>query len=292
MNVQFPSETHSADLVEQVLVKYFSGPHWAEFVHGLDAGPHIRHAHAYYNSMLAPKSVAYLLTRYFARFGRPLQRKIKILPVTEDFLNVYNVHATGQCHWEFFLHYKPDMLLEPDEAYGARAAHSTEFWDDAYMETYYRQFPFRDIGSVERADVETFLRGKGWNDNIYTLLDDFGGVIHTHALCETCLHPEQLKPLIEEHWARRGWRLGKSVSVVFNSFGMDIGKLVFLLEKPEIVVELEWHFNPEVTIRPASTPFFRVATAASLSGIMRSRPFVSFDAALAERVIDQLRYPE
>jgi hypothetical protein len=123
------------------------------------------------------------------------------------------------------------------------------------------------------------------------LLDDFGGVIHTHALCETCLHPEQLMPLIEEHWARRGWLLSKSVSVVFNSYGLDIGKLVFLLKKPEIVVELEWHFNPEVTIRPASTPFFRIATAASLSGILRSRQFVSFGPDTTERVLDRLRYP-
>lgn len=284
-------EAFNAERVEDTLVAYFSGQHWAEFVRGLDSGPHIRHAHAYYNSVLEPKSVAYFLTRYFHRFGKPLQRKIKILPVTEDFLNVYNVHAEGQCHWEFFLHYKTGTLLEPDEAYGARAAHSMEFWDDASMDAYYRQFSFRDIGSVERADVDAYLRGQGWNDNIYTLLDDFGGVIHTHALCETCLHPEQLKPLIEEHWVKRGWQLSKSVSVVFNSYGMDIGKLVFLLKKPEIVVELEWHFNPEVTLRPATTPFFRIATAASLSGIMRSKPFVSFGPETTERVIDRLRYP-
>jgi hypothetical protein len=53
---------------------------------------------------------------------------------------------------------------------------------------------------------------------------------------------------------------------------MDIGKLVYLLTKPQIVVELEWHFNPEVTIKAASIPYFRLATSSRLNELLQVRP--------------------
>ena len=109
------------------------------------------------------------------------------------------------------------------DAYGARGAHSIEFWDDAFME-------------------------------------------------ESSLDPEQLIKIGEEHIRRKGLELIRSTSIVFNSYGMDIGKLVYLLTKPEIVVELEWHFNPEVTIKAASIPYFRLATSSRLNELLQIRP--------------------
>jgi hypothetical protein len=95
----------------------------------------------------------------------------------------------------------------------------------------------------ERKDADSYFQSKAWNDNLLVLIDDFGSIIHSHALVESSLDPEQLIKIGEEHIRRKGLELIRSTSIVFNSYGIDIGKLVYLLTKPEIVVEPEWHFN-------------------------------------------------
>lgn len=276
----------SDSTIFDTLVAYFSSTHWRDYLGTLESGPHIRHAHAYYNSAFDPQSIAYLMHVYFQRYGRPLERKIKILPVTETFLNVYNIQPKGLCHWEFFMNYAPDILLLPHDGYGARGAHSTEFWDDAFMEQWYSRFSFKDIGSSERADADAYFRSPAFQNNLLINIDDFGGVIHSHALVESSLHPEQLLPIGAAHIERKGWEIIRAVSVVFNNFGLDIGKLTYLLKKPEIVIEVEWHYNPEVTIRAASIPHFRVATSHNLSRLLSMRPYVAFDRAMAAKVVD------
>ena len=285
-NLAAPPAAETDAGVEATLTGYFSSPHWKEFLQMLESGDHIRHAHAYYNSVFDPQSIAYLLTLYFKAYGRPLDRRIKILPITETFLNVYNVQPAGLCHWEFFLNYTPGVLLRPHDGYGARGAHSTEFWDDAYMAEYYGKFAFKDIGASERADADAYFRSDAFVTNLLINIDEFGGVIHSHALVECSLHPEQLIGIGAEHLERRGWKIIRATSIVFNNFGMDVGKLTYLLKEPEIVIELEWHFNPEVTIRPGALPHFRVATSQTLTRLMASRPYVSFDRAMAARVVE------
>jgi hypothetical protein len=282
-----PSETD----VEEALVQHFSSQHWADFIKGLEAGPHVRHAHAYCQSSMDPRAMALFLTAYFHRFDRPLQRRIKILPVTDDFLDVYNVHPKGHPHWEMFLNWTPGTLLKPQEAYGARGAHAIEFWDDAYMDAYYGQFRFRDIDAPERKDCDDYFSSPAWVNNLLINIDDFGGVIHSHALVECSLHPEQLVKIGAEYIERRGWRIAKHLSIVFNVYGMDIGKLTYLLRKPEIVIELEWHYNPEVAIKAATIPHFRVATAARLNDLIHVRPYVSFGREVIDRVLKRLTYP-
>ena len=289
-----PSESTplpSEKVIEDTLVQHFSSPHWADYINGLQRGPHVRHAHAYYQSTIDPRAMALFLTAYFQKFDRPLQRRIKILPVTDDFLDVYNVHPLGHPHWEMFLNWTPGTLFAPQSAYGARGAHATEFWDDAYMEGYYKKFRFRDIGAAERKDADDYFRSPAWVNNLLINIDDFGGVIHSHALVDTSLHPEHLIKIGAEHIERRGWDIAKQLSIVFNVYGMDMGKLTYLLKKPEIVIELEWHFDPEVTIKAASIPHYRIATAARLTDLIRSRPYVSFGRDLIDRVIARLKYP-
>ena len=281
----------SESTVFDTLTEYFSSSHWKDYLATLQSGLHIRHAHAYYNSAFHPQSIAYLMHVYFQRAGRPLERKIKILPVTETFLNVYNIQPKGLCHWEFFMNYAPDILLRPHDGYGARGANSTEFWDDAFMQDWYSRFELKDIGTSERADADAYFRSSAFQNNLLINIDDFGGVIHSHALVESSLHPEQLLPIGAEHIERKGWEIIRGVSVVFNNFGLDIGKLTYLLKKPEIVIEVEWHYNPEVTIRAASIPHFRVATSHNLSRLLSMRPYVAFDRAMAERVVDAVLGP-
>ncbi len=277
--------------IEDALVAHFSSPHWRDFIKGLESGPHVRHAHAYTQSQFDPRSMALFLSHYFHRFDRPLQRRIKVLPVTDDFMDVYNVHPSGQCHWELFLNWTPGTLLEPQQAYGARGAHALEFWDDAYMATYYKQFEFRPIGRAERRDADDYFRSKAWTDNLLINIDDFGGVIHTHALVNCSLHPEELIRIGAEHIERRGWQIAKHLSIVFNVYGMDMGKLTYLLKKPEIVIELEWHYDPEVTINAASIPHYRVATASRLNDLLHMRPYVSFGRAIVDKALARLAYP-
>jgi hypothetical protein len=131
---------------------------------------------------------------------------------------------------------------------------------------------FKPIGISERKDADNYFQSKAWNDNLLVLIVDFGGIIHSHALVESSLDPEQLIKIGEEHIRRKGLELIRSTSIVFNSYGMDIGKLVYLLTKPEIVVVPEWHFNPEVTIKAASIPYFRLATSSRLNELLQIRP--------------------
>ena len=277
--------------IEKALVDYFSGEHWAGFIQGLEAGPHVRHAHVYNDGLLHPSCIARFLTFYFARFQRPLLRKIKILPLAEDFMNVYNVQPKGQCHWEFFLNYTPGVLLRPAEKFNARATHAVEFWDDEYMENFYRRFSFKSIGQSELADTDTYFNSFGWKRNLLINIDEFGDVIHTHALIESSLHPEELVKVGQNHLEKIGWKIERGISVVFNNFGWEIGKLTYLVSKPEVVIEIEWHYNPKVTIKEGAVPYFRVSSAEKRRALLGSREYVEFGQDMVERVIDRLVYP-
>ena len=122
MNAHQKIDVWSNQDVEDSLVEFFSSAHWTDYVRKLESGPHIRHAHIYNDGVVDPRSIARLLTFYFQKFDRSLQRRIKILPLNEDFMNVYNVHPKGQCHWEFFINYAPEVLVRPADAFSARAA--------------------------------------------------------------------------------------------------------------------------------------------------------------------------
>jgi hypothetical protein len=291
MNAHQKIDVWSNQDVEDSLVEFFSSAHWTDYVRKLESGPHIRHAHIYNDGVVDPRSIARLLTFYFQKFDRSLQRRIKILPLNEDFMNVYNVHPKGQCHWEFFINYAPEVLVRPADAFSARAAHAAEFWDDAYMENYYKKFAFKDIGRSEKSEVETYFASKAWKENLLINIDEFGDVIHTHALVESSLHPEQLLKLGVAYFEKIGWTLTKGISVLFNNYGLEIGKLTYLLSKPEVVIEIEWHYNPEVTIREGAMPYFRISSAEKRSALLKTRPYVSFGQDMVERVISRLKYP-
>lgn len=248
-------------LVREKILEYFGSEEWNSAMEVLSRGRvAVRHAHIYADSILHPLDVTRLVHAYFEARGLPIERKIKLLSHGTGYTNVYYIQPKGMCHFEIFLRFTPETVLEPMPAAAARGGKSFEYWDPEYMEAYYRKFDFEPMGDAERKEVQQYFRSDDWKRIYAVMAYENERNVHSHCIVETRLHPEEILPIGQEAIEARGWKVDRGVSVVFGVNGMDQGKITYLVEKPEIVLELEWEFNPDVTIKPAVVPLARVTT--------------------------------
>lgn len=280
-------------LKEEVL-DYFDADHWNDFMAILERGSEVRHAHLYLEGILDPRSMAEAARAYFNQRGLPLQRGIRFLSHGPGFANVYNVHPQGMAHFEIFMLYNEDVILEPMRPDKTRKGKSMEYWDDAYMDRFYRGFDFRPLTPDAAEQVRRYFRSDAWK-LLYATMAYEERNVHAHAIVETSLHPEELLPLGREAIESKGWSVQKSISVVFSVRGQDVGKLTYLLDRPEIVLELEWEHEPEAIIRPAVHPVARIipdtVVQQDLGGIqylgLEPHTIEAITAAWQERAVPQ-----
>lgn len=275
-------------LVRRHAVDYFFSPHWQDFVKELERGDEVRHAHIYVDSILPPEAIARLVRTYFEAAGRPLQRQIRFLSHGRGFANVYNVHPAGMCHFEVMVRFNDQVVLEPMPPELTREGRNAEYWDDAFMERFYDQFTFRPMGREEEEEVRAYFRSDAWKSG-YACMTYEDRNVHSHNIVETSLHPEDILPLGLEAIRARGWDVGKAVSVVFNVRGADIGKITYLLSRPEIVLELEWEYNPHVIIRPAVEPISRIIHERDVRRDLDGIPYFPLRDVDVEWAVEEIR---
>ena len=212
-------------------------------------GKEVRHAHAYADSILHPEPLLRIVEEYFKAHGLPLQRKIYLLPPANihGMTDIYNIHPKQDWgHCELILRYSQDQILAPMTT---QASKSVEVWDDAFMEKHYAQYDFKTkLTSQDEKDIIAYFDSPEWKLQYNFMLG--GTNRHAHALVETSIHPEIIQEFAIKAIESRGWEVSKSVSVVYGNRGFNFGKITTLLSKPEIMLELEWAYNPKVSIRP------------------------------------------
>ena len=273
------------DQAVQKVSNYFKSPHWVDFLEELKRGDAVRHAHIYVDSCLTPQEMGEVIEAYLEKKGIPIQRALKYLPITPDLLNVYNVMPKGMCHFELFLRYNAEEIITPMPAKYSREKKDASYWDNDYMKEVYKQYSFKSIDAAAEKDIKDYFYGNDFRYCYRMMIDEYRGIIHSHGLIETCFHPEELIPYAIASYNEMGVRVQKALSVVFHCAGKDLPKMVFLLGAPETSIEIEWHYNPNVTIKAVEPRFFRVADGQMLTTYQAARPRLSLSKESVAKII-------
>ncbi len=242
-------------LVTEKVIEYFKSEYWGELIKVLARGEDVYHMHVFADSILAPAPIARIIKAYFGIKGWPLQRKILVIPNGRGVADLYGIHPKDCGHFELFLQYSDQVVLEPS-ADPFRGKKNVEWWDKQFMEEYYKQFPFRSFGSSEEKEVRGYFKSKEWEMSY--LIMTAGRNLHSHNLVKTSIHPEILLKYGVEAIERKGWKVDKATSIVFGMKNLDRGKVTYLVNKPEMILELEWDFDPDSVIEPGPMPMYRI----------------------------------
>lgn len=248
-------------LIREHTARYFESTDWESALDVMARGrDEVIHAHVYTDSILHPHSIRDVTEAYFKAKNIAMERKIRFLSHGRGYGNVYYIQPAGMCHFEIFPRFTTETVLEPMAAQAARGGRSFEFWDRSFMATYYENFRFAEMGSAEAQQVAAYFQSPAWKEIYGVMYGDNERAVHSHAIVETSLHPEDILPIGQAAIEARGWRVDRGISVVFNVNGYDQGKITYLVAKPEIVLELEWVHNRDKVIEPATKPVARITT--------------------------------
>jgi len=278
-------------LICDAVVSYFESDDWKELVKNMARGKEVRHAHIYADSILHPEPLLKIVEEYFKARGLPLQRKIYLLTpgAIHGMTDIYNIHPKPDWgHCELILRYSKDYVLAPMVAGATRTGKSVEVWDDEYMERHYAKYNFKTkLTSEEEKDLIGYFNSPEWELQYIFMMA--GSNRHTHSLVETSIHPELLNEYGVKAVEAKGFEVTKAVSIVYGLRNFDVGKITYLLRKPEVMFELEWDYNPNVSIRSGAQPLHHVTTLDTLKEAMSGCDYIRLDEEAVGKIIERLR---
>jgi hypothetical protein len=273
------------------VVSYFESYDWKELVKNMARGKEVRHAHVYADSILHPEPLLRIVEEYFKAHGLPLQRGIYLLTPgpTHGMTDIYNIHPKPDWgHCELILRYSQDHILAPMTARGTRTGRTVDVWDDAFMENHYAKYNFKSkLTAEEEKALIGYFNSPEWE--MQYLFMKGGTNRHTHSLVETSIHPELLNEYGVKAMEAKGFEVTKAVSVVYNIRNFDVGKITYLLKKPEVMFELEWDYNPNIIIRPGAEPMVHTTTLETLYEAMEGCDYIRLDEAAVQEVIQRIK---
>jgi hypothetical protein len=202
--------------------------------------------------------------------------------------DIYNIHPKADWgHCELILRYNEDEILAPMAAGATREGKSVEVWDDQYMENLYKKYNFKTkLTSEEEKDLINYFNSPEWELQFIFMMS--GANRHAHSLVETSIHPELLNEYGVKAMEAKGWEVTKAVSVAFGLRNTDFGKITYLLKKPEVMFELEWDYNPNLTIRSAAEPMMHVTTKETLAEAMSGCNYIWLDEQAVEEILSSI----
>jgi hypothetical protein len=278
-------------MVCDAIVNYFQSNDWQELIRQMSRGKEVRHAHAYADSILHPEPLLRIVEGSFKAQGMPLQRKIYLIPPgnTSGMADIYNIHPNPDWgHCELILRFNQDQVLAPMATSSTPTGKSVEVWDDTYMEQYYARFDFKTaLSTQDEKDIKAYFDSPEWKLQYNFMLG--GTNRHTHSLVETTIHPEIIQEFAVKAIESRGWEVSKSVSVVYGMRGQDFGKITTLVKRPEIMLELEWAYNPNVSIKAGAEPMILATTLEDLHQCMSGYDYIRLDDQAVSEIIERLR---
>ena len=278
-------------LLCDAVVSYFESEDWNELMRQMARGKEVRHAHIYADSILHPEPMLKIVEEYFKSRGLPLQRKVYLLTPggTHAMTDIYNIHPRQDWgHCELIFRYSEDQILAPMSAGATRAGKTVEVWDEQYMEKFYKKYDFKTkLTSQDEKDILAYFDSPEWKLQYNFMLG--GTNRHAHSLVETSIHPEIIQEFAIKALENRGWEVSKSVSILYGWKGGEFGKLTILLKKPEIMLELEWDFNPNVSIKSGSEPMILKTTLETLNDAMSGCDYIRLDEAAVKEIVDRLK---
>lgn len=273
-------------LVIQQIAAYFRSEQWNQTMETLEKGREIRHMHVYAHSILHPHDMAKVIQGYFAKKGYQLQRKIGFLGHGKGLSNIYYIHPRqDMAHFELFLTYDSNVAIEPADPNNTRAGSNLEYWEDDFMENYYSKYEFRQPEPEEKPIIIDYFRSHHWQQS-YEFMTSEG--THCHVPVRTSIHPETLAQYGRAAIEAKGWSISKVDSVVYSMKGYDQGKITYLLSSPEIVLELDWEFDPQTVIEPRHPELIIQMTEENFKNAVEGLNYYRLNADDIRAVVDQI----
>jgi hypothetical protein len=275
---------------------YFSdSDHWRRLCAALqDPDPHGCHIHAYVETSVHPDSLEAVMTEYFRRLGWPSSRKIDHMAPKAGMGSLHGIEPEGKPHFDYQWFFNQDVGLKPCE--GGESGCNLLVWNRWYINEFYRQFPFRTLGSSEEKVVEDYFTSdhflKGLEFPVMPTTN------HMHINLHSGVHPDVIQKYAEAAFAREGLEIYYTCPNVYMVQGKYRGKLVFMGRSPEVVFDIGWQFMPEVIVEPAWEPWifeahpgYDVWTSDMLAAVM-DEAYIRLDDAEIAAVLDNCRLPK
>jgi len=239
--------------IVQDVIAYFKGDQWRRMAAALEQDPEPRgtHAHIFVETCVHPNNIEELICGFFAQRGAPSARRIDYMaPRPGEMGSLHGVEPKGQPHFDFNFFYNPNVALAGSEG-GAHGESGCNLciWNRRYINAFYADFPFRQVGEAEEEKIRQYFRSEHWHRGVeMSILPDTN---HQHINAYTSVHPEVLRRFAEESLAAKGWEIYYTCPNVYLVNGRYTGKLVFMGKNPEAVYDLGWMFKPDVVLEPA-----------------------------------------
>jgi hypothetical protein len=281
--------------VIQGVIDYFRSDQWRRVMAFLvqDPEPQGTHAHVYVQTCADPLALQKVIETYFIRKGYPIMRRIDLVSPKEGLGSLHGIEPKGLPHFDWNWFYNPDVSLAATDG-GKLGESGCNFcgWNRTYMTEFYRDFPFRTVGSAEEKTLRSFFQSDFWHKGLEVCTRPTTN--HLHINCYTSVHPDVIQKFAEESIREKGWEIFYTCPNVYIVDGKYTGKLVFMGKKPEAVYDLGWKFKADVIIAPATDPWVwknnvghDVWTQDVLDKVL-ALPYVKLDESDVSRIIDAI----
>ena len=241
------------ELIAEVKSYFAESDHWRRLCAALqgDPDPQGSHVHAYVETSVHPDSLEDLMTGYFDRLGWPSARKIDHMAPKRGMGSLHGVEPEGKPHFDFQWFFKKDVGLRPCD--GGESGCNLLVWNRWYINKFYEQFPFRDIGSEEEKALEAYFRSEHFLKGLeFPVMPTTN---HMHINVHSSIHPDYIQKHAEAALKHEGINIYYVCPNVYLVGGKYRGKLVFMGKEPEVVFDIGWKFTPQVVIEPAWEPW-------------------------------------
>jgi len=263
-----------AALLGEVTSYFAQSDHWRRLCAALqgDPDPEGAHVHAYVETSVHPESLEAIMVGYFKKLGWPSSRKIDHMAPKKGMGSLHGIEPEGKPHFDYQWFFNNEVGLRPTD--GGESGCNLLVWNRWYINQFYKQFPFREIGYEEEKALEAYFKSdhflKGLEFPVMPTTN------HMHINVHTSVHPNQMQKFAEAALAREGFDLFYTCPNVYMADGKNYrGKLVFMCKDPQVVFDIGWLFTPDVVIEPAmekwifeANPGYDVWTTAMLNEVM------------------------
>jgi len=261
-------------LLAEVKSYFAESDHWRRLCSAmLEPDPQGTHIHAYVDTSVHPDSLEAVMAGYFERLGWPSARKIDHMAPKAGMGSLHGVEPKGKPHFDFQWFFNKDVGLRACE--GGESGCNLLVWNRWYINHFYKQFPFRDVGPKEEKALEEYFKSEHFLKGLeFPVMSTTN---HMHINVHSSVHPDAIQKHAEAALAREGFQIFYTCPNVYMVGGKYRGKLVFMGRKPEVVFDIGWLFTPSVVIEPAwepwifdATPGYDVWTTAMLADVMNA----------------------
>ncbi len=236
------------DLIQGVTDYFVLSDHWRRLMASLQGpDPEGTHIHAYVNTCIHPKSLETVITGYLDLRGWPSVRRIDHMSPVAGMGSLHGIEPKGKPHFDFQWFFKEDVPVKPTD--GGEGGCNLLVWNRWYINEFYREFKFREVGPAEEKQLEDYFYSDHWERGLEIAARP--DTTHMHINVETSVHPDQIARFAKRALEEKAWKIYYVCPNVYLVKGKYRGKLVFMGRDPEEVYDIGWHFNPEVVLEPA-----------------------------------------